>query len=224
MVARRRPEAADCAVRGAPGDPRAGAGPGVLVAVVGAEGRGKDMLVSIAQRRFGGDSCLVFPRRFTTRAAAGVGADVTVSRRVFRDMADQGRFWCRWDADGQSYGLGREVADALAAGATAFVVVDRAALAALRSVWSDVRVVEIMAGADAARAFRRRVPGDLEVRHDGDVAAAAARFHDLIRRLDRERPATPSPVAAERPGRARPAGPAVPRRKRTGLRTAPQRA
>lgn len=182
--------------RGRPGDGADRAG--VLVAVVGAEGRGKEMLVAIARRRFECDASLEFPARVTTRPMGGASGDVAVSRRAFRDLAAGGAFCCHWETAGQSYGLDVGVVRSLEAGRTVIVVVSRDAVDGLRSAWPDVRVVEVKAGPDAVSASwrsRATVGGEMEVSHQGDVAAAVTRFHDIIRRMRLERLTEARPLA-----------------------------
>jgi ribose 1,5-bisphosphokinase len=153
----------------------------VLVLVVGGEGRGKEMLVQIARRRFEADASLAFPARVTTRLLAGAAGDLPVSRRTFREMAAAGAFLGHWDAGGHSFGLQREAFRSLELGRTVVVVAGVEGLESLAGAWDDVRAIEIKTGPDAVVPSRRSGgPARLEVRHDGDVAAAVRRFHDII--------------------------------------------
>lgn len=170
---------------------------GILVVLVGAEGRGKDMLVSIARRRFVGDEGLAFPARLTTRTQAETSGDVVVSRRALRDMAAAGELLCAWQTEGQAFGLGAAARRALEDGRTVVVVAGRDAVAPLRAVWDDVRVIEVMAGPDAIRPALGRGPlgrgeaGAVALRHPGDVAAAVRRFHEIIAAMRPVRPVRP---------------------------------
>lgn len=186
---------------------RAGAaGNGVLVVIAGAEGRGKEMLVAIARRRFEADASLDFPARLTTRSQSEANGDTVVNRRVLRDMAAAGELLCRWETDGHAFGLGMSIRRSLEAGRTVVVVAGLEAAAELRRVWPDVRVIEVTAGADSARpklgklALGRFAPGrpaaerdgaargaTLALHHDGDVASAVRSFHEMISRLRIER-------------------------------------
>ncbi len=184
---------------------------GVLVVVVGAEGRGKEMLVAIARRRFEADASLDFPARMTTRSQSEANGDTVVNRRALRDMAAAGELLCRWETDGHAFGLGMAVRQSLEDGRTVVVVAGQEAAEDLRRVWDDVRVVEVTAGADSARrplgrgAPARRDGGGAEQRvstlalhHPGDVASAVRAFHDMIARM-----------RLERLGEAAPAGRAI---------------
>ncbi|MEQ1714174.1 MAG: hypothetical protein ABL908_22630, partial [Hyphomicrobium sp.] len=126
-------------------------GHGVLVVIVGAEGRGKEMLVAIARRRFEADASLEFPARLTTRSQSQANGDTVVTRRALRDMVEAGTLMCRWETDGQEFGLGIAARRSLGEGRTVVVVAGREAVEQLRGVWDDVRVVEVTAGADSVR-------------------------------------------------------------------------
>lgn len=151
---------------------------GVLVVVVGAEGRGKEMLVAIARRRFESDASLEFPARVTTRGLGSECGDRPVSRREFRDLAAAGAFLCQWETGGQSFGLGTEALRSLEQGRTVVVVAGREAVERLRTAWSDVRIIEVKAGPDTIHGSRS--DAGLAVHHQGDVAAAVRRFHEII--------------------------------------------
>ncbi len=201
--------------------------PGVLVVVVGPEGRGKEMLLTIARRRFGSDASLAFPGRITTRPAAMVDADTSVSRREFRDMVLQGAFLCHWETGGQSFGLPNTARACLDAGRTVVLVAERESVNRFREKWSDVRVVEVKAGPDTICCTPgRAVQGLLTVHHQGDVADAVRRFHDVLMAMRVERLARDAASPRLTPGSgalrrlvAGPNNPQVPKRPRlTGLR------
>lgn len=170
---------------------------GVLLVVVGAEGRGKEMLVAIARRRFEADASLEFPARVTTRGFGAASGDLPVSRREFRDLAEAGAFICQWETGGQSFGLGVAARRSLEEGRTVVVVAGREAVERLRGVWADVRVVEVKAGPDTILGPRGNAGGGLSVHHQGDVAAAVRRFHEIIVGMRLERLAEGPPVAGK---------------------------
>lgn len=186
-------------------------GRGVLVVIVGAEGRGKETLVAIARRRFEADASLDFPARLTTRSQSQANGDTVVTRRALRDMAEAGDLMCRWETDGQEFGLGIAARRSLGEGRTVVVVAGREAVEQLRGVWDDVRVVEVTAGADCVRsALGKRPPvgGDavLALHHPGDVASAVRRFHEIIAGMRLERLGDAAPL-----GRSISSGPVVKR-------------
>lgn len=174
---------------------------GVLVVVVGPEGRGKEMLIGIARRRFSADASLAFPGRVTTRAMGCVEADTSVSRRAFRDMTLDGAFLCHWETGGQSFGLPNAARTCLEAGRTVVVVAERESVERFRGEWGDVRVVEVKAGPDTIRCGPGRdSAGMLTVHHQGDVAEAVRRFHGLLTAMRVERLATGAPGPRLTPG------------------------
>lgn len=202
-------------------------GNGVLVVIAGAEGRGKEMLVAIARRRFEADASMEFPARLTTRSQSEANGDTVVNRRMLRDMAAAGELLCQWETDGQAFGLGVSIRRSLEAGRTVVVVAGRAAAEELRGVWPDVRVIEVTAGADSAQrrlgsmALGRRGgargpeagalsleacarSATLVLHHAGDVASAVRNFHDIIARIRLERLSSAAPS-----GRALSAGAVV---------------
>lgn len=210
------------------------AGAGVLVVVAGAEGRGKEMLIAIARRRFEADASLDFPARLTTRSQSNANGDIVVSRRVLREMAEAGELMCRWETEGQAFALGIAARRSLEDGRTVVVVAGRDAVAQLRGVWDDVRVVEVTSGADSVRnalGKRARTAHDaprreavVALHHPGDVAAAVRGFHEIIARMRLERLGAAAPN-----GRAISTGAVVKRfaggaSARKGLRPEPTRA
>jgi phosphonate metabolism protein PhnN/1,5-bisphosphokinase (PRPP-forming) len=178
---------------------------GFLVVLIGEEGRGKEMLVAIAQRRFGADASLVFPPRVSTRSSSADIGDELVSRRAFREMAEAGAFVVHWETGGHAYGLGAEALGALERGLTVVVIAGREAAADFAKVWPDVRVIEVRSGPDTVLSARRAGGCSvLSVNHPSDLATAVRSFHELIStmRLERLADAAPSrPVRGRELGR-----------------------
>lgn len=170
---------------------------GVLVAVVGPSGAGKDTLMDAARAALEGDARVVFLRRAITRPAEAGGEDhLPLSRGAFVAEREAGRFALWWDAHGLLYGIPRDALDsALAAGRTAVANLSRRALADAAAHY-PLRVLEITApsevlaarlaargredAADVARRLSREVPLPAgltvdRVMNDGTVEAGAER-------------------------------------------------
>jgi len=155
---------------------------GLIVAVIGSAGRGQEMLVAIARRRFAADASVEFPGRMTTRSGGQFAGETTISRRVFAEMEGAGAFLATWEAGGHSHGLAQSAAAALCRGRTLVLAVEDDAVARLSAAWPAMRAVVVRSGPDVLRA----APGQLVVDHRGDLAEAAVRFHALLATLRRE--------------------------------------
>lgn len=161
---------------------------GRLILLVGPEGRGKDMMVAAARRRFAADASFAFPPRVITRAQGPNDTHVAVTRRAFQAMQRERAFLVTWQAGDVGFGIPVQVADELAAGRTVVVAATHDAVAPSRDACRDVRVVEVLSGPDLTRARLAgiaRSRGQQQsaavcIEHPGDIAAAVRRFHDLL--------------------------------------------
>ena len=176
---------------------------GVLVAVVGPSGAGKDTLMEAARAALGRDDRVAFLRRAVTRPAGAGGEDhLALSRNAFLRARDAGAFALWWEAHGLLYGLPRAALEgALASGRLVIANLSRRVLgeAAARH---PLRVLEITASppvlaarlaargregaADVARRLARQAPLPpglpLEtVVNDGSVEEGAARVVRVLR-------------------------------------------
>jgi len=137
------PEAAS--LRRASGD----AGQGVLLAVVGPSGVGKDSLIAHARTVFAFDPSVLFVRRAVTRPAMAAAEDHDcLSPDEFAAALAAGRFAVSWQAHGLSYGIPAAVRAHLATGGVAVVNGSRAALADIASVFGNVVTVHVTARPD----------------------------------------------------------------------------
>ncbi|TPG48104.1 phosphonate metabolism protein/1,5-bisphosphokinase (PRPP-forming) PhnN [Roseomonas nepalensis] len=176
---------------------------GVLVAVVGPSGAGKDTLMEAARAALARDDRVTFLQRTVTRPAEAGGEDHRpLSREAFLAERDAGGFALWWEAHGLLYGLPRAALEAaLASGRVAVANLSRRVLpeAAARH---PLRVLEITAppailaarlaargresAADVARRLSRRapLPAGLPVKtvvNDGSVAAGAEQVVRALR-------------------------------------------
>lgn len=175
--------------------------------LVGAEGRGKDMLISIARRRFAASAVHVFPPRLRTRPTGFDCGDVVVSRRDLRRLGCEGRLIATWRVGDAEFGLPYDSLRALEAGAVVTIAVSAEAIEALEAAWSDVCVIEVKSGPDSVRGRReplvssakpdrssspdcKATSSAVEARplamathvicHAGDMATAAASLHAYL--------------------------------------------
>lgn len=166
---------------------------GVLIAVVGPSGAGKDAVIGRVCDHYAGDERIVFPRRVITRPT-GEGEDhVPTSEGEFAAIERSGGFAVQWHAHGLRYGIPREVTDAVGGGCVAVVNVSRAALVTAHEAFPRVLAVRVTVPDDVrrerilsrgrenmveARARLQRpdpAPGqavDLEIVNDGPLARA----------------------------------------------------
>ncbi|TPW26619.1 phosphonate metabolism protein/1,5-bisphosphokinase (PRPP-forming) PhnN [Pararhizobium mangrovi] len=133
-------------------------GPGVLVAVVGASGVGKDTLLAMARPAFGKAEDVLFVRRTITRPPDPDGENhEAVSSTAFETRRVAGEFALAWQAHGLSYGLPVALDRHVARGNVAVANGSRAALPLMVARYRNLMVVhvtarpEILAGRLAAR-------------------------------------------------------------------------
>ena len=177
------------------------ADPGAMVVVVGPSGAGKDSLIVFARDRLAGDPRFHFVRRVVTRPADAGGEDhAFVPPERFEEMAQAGAFALDWRAHGLAYGIPAEVDAVVAAGGVAVANLSRRAVAAARTRYPRVVVVEVTAplpvlaerlagrGRESAEAVAARLarsitePLDDAVRIDnaGPLEVAGERFVALL--------------------------------------------
>jgi ribose 1,5-bisphosphokinase len=202
------PDAADLA-EGSVARPVAATGEGVLVAVVGPSGAGKDSLISAARRANRGDTRVVFARRIVTRAPDGHEIHDSVDVATFREMERDGAFLMTWQANGLCYGLPAALGDALASGRAVVANVSRSVVPDLRQRFARTLIVQITApphviarrlsargretpaeqGRRLARASAaaKGLAADITIDNGGALEEAAARFNAVIAALLRGR-------------------------------------
>ncbi len=104
--------------------------PGMLVAVVGPSGAGKDTLMAGARARLLGDARFVFTRRAITRPAEAGGEDhEALAESAFAARRDAGGFALWWEAHGLSYGIPRAIEAEMATGRVVIANLSRGVLA-----------------------------------------------------------------------------------------------
>ena len=136
---------------------------GVVVAIVGPSGAGKDSLMRAAARRLAGDPDFVFVRRTVTRASDENEDHDTLTPEAFALAERAGAFALTWGAHGLFYGVPAGVEAEVAAGRIAIANLSRAAIPAMRARFARSRVVLVTASEAtlAARlAARGRESGD----------------------------------------------------------------
>ncbi len=142
---------------------------GVLIAVCGPSGAGKDTVLRLARQRLAGREEILFARRAITRPADSGEDNEALSPEDFARLVRAGGFLLHWQAHGRCYGLRVELLDRLRAGRVVVANVSRGVLAAARHLDLPFRSVEITAS-PALLAAR------LEQRGREDAPARAARL------------------------------------------------
>nr|WP_255607601.1 phosphonate metabolism protein/1,5-bisphosphokinase (PRPP-forming) PhnN [Ancylobacter sp. Lp-2] len=191
---------------GAGADAEAGAarlGPGTLVLVVGPSGAGKDTLIGLARAQLDGRAGLAFARRRITRPTDATEDHISLDAASFARAVAAGDYPLHWRANGLSYGLGPEVAEAIRAGRIVVANGSRAAVREARRRFADVRLVlvtappEVLAtriaargresAEDAARRLKREpaleMAPALTLVNDGPPEVAGERLVAFLERL-----------------------------------------
>lgn len=116
---------------------------GLIAAVVGPSGVGKD---SVMEGLVAADPKYVLARRVITRPTeAGGEAFDGVSQAEFDRRAEAGAFVLSWRAHGLSYGVPRQIEDALAAGRIVLVNLSRSVLRTAQASFPNLRVISLTA-------------------------------------------------------------------------------
>ncbi|MEC8642757.1 MAG: phosphonate metabolism protein/1,5-bisphosphokinase (PRPP-forming) PhnN [Pseudomonadota bacterium] len=128
---------------------------GVLIAVVGPSGVGKDSLLSGARERL---PQVHFMRRTITRPAdAGGERHLAVTSGEFRALQERRKFLFHWQAHDLSYGIPIDAENLVLNGHIVVFNGSRHALAQQRDAWPDLGVIWVAADLDirAERLARR---------------------------------------------------------------------
>jgi ribose 1,5-bisphosphokinase len=180
--------------------------PGIMIAVVGASGAGKDSLINLARAHYRGDPRIRFVQRVITRPADGATEDhVPASEEDFAALERDGRFAVTWRAHGLRYGIPADTRDEISAGHVLIANGSRAALDGFRTAYPRFAVIEITArpdvvaarlaqrGRESAREIEQRLARDtgdwrrdgphIQVDNSGTLANAADRLYAAIETL-----------------------------------------
>jgi ribose 1,5-bisphosphokinase len=119
---------------------------GIMIAVVGPSGAGKDSLLNLARLHYRDDPRIGFVQRVITRPADGTTEDhIPATAEEFDARAAGGRFAVSWEAHGLRYGIPRETLDEIAAGRILLANGSRAAIDRFHAAYADLAVLEITA-------------------------------------------------------------------------------
>ena len=179
---------------------------GIVIAVVGPSGVGKDSLMDFARQHFSGRADIRFVRRMITRPKDPIGEDhEPVTPEDFEALSRSDAFAVHWKAHGLGYGVPADVHDDLAAGHIVIVNGSRSALDGFRTAFPRLLIVNVTARPDvlakrlAARG--RETAADIEARlarateplpddmkvatidNSGDLATAGNQLVDLVEGL-----------------------------------------
>lgn len=122
--------------------------PGFFFYVVGPSGAGKDSLIDGARQQLPGDA-FVFARRVITRPPGKPGEDYdSCTETEFQAKQQSGELLITWAAHGLLYGLPRTLVDEQAKGKHIIANGSRAVIEQLRSLVSNLVLIEITAPID----------------------------------------------------------------------------
>ena len=123
-----------------------------LIYVVGPSGSGKDSLLRYARERLADEPGVVFAHRYITRAAdAGGENHVALTRAEFTTRLRHRLFALAWDSHGHAYGVGIEINQWLAKGATVVVNGSRDYLFEAKRRFPELLAVTIAVPAEVLR-------------------------------------------------------------------------
>ena len=147
---------------------------GVLVAVVGPSGAGKDALMGHAEAQLRRRDGVLFVRRLVTRAPGAFEDHDSISEAEFAEGVENDRFALAWRAHGHGYAVPLSALDAVRSGAIAVCNLSRNAVAEAERAFGRVDTVLVTAPADviAARlaARGRESPSAIEARVKREMA------------------------------------------------------
>lgn len=120
--------------------------PGLLLAVVGPSGAGKDTLIAAIARSLGAAPRLHIVRRVITRPAEAGGEDhLPVTPVEFETMRQAGAFACHWQAHGLSYGIPKQARDCVDRGHLVIANGSRSALPLFKTAFPRLKVLNVTA-------------------------------------------------------------------------------
>lgn len=120
-----------------------------LIYVVGPSGSGKDSLLRYARERLADEPGVVFAHRYITRAAdAGGENHVALTRAEFNTRLRNRLFALAWESHGHAYGVGIEINQWLAKGATVVVNGSREYLVEAKRQFPELLAVTIAVPAE----------------------------------------------------------------------------
>ncbi len=116
---------------------------GLLVAVVGPSGSGKDSLINAAREHLKKYEKIIFPKRLITRQDQ-VGEDhIPISIEEFKALELQNAFFISWDAHNLHYAISLDVKESLEAGSTIILNLSRRTIGQVKENWPNTIVVNI---------------------------------------------------------------------------------
>lgn len=144
---------------------------GILVAVVGPSGAGKDTLIRRAAADLAGDPSVVFARRTITRKADRQAEDhASLDLAAFEAREAAGRFCLAWGAHGLRYGLDQDLLGHIERGRLVVANLSRRAIGPAALAFPRLAIAEI--AAPRAVLIERIVARGRETRSDAEARVA----------------------------------------------------
>ena len=116
-------------------------GPGIMAAIVGPSGAGKDTVIAALRARCETDNSIVFARRCITRKPDMTELHEELSDDAFRTRLETGGFALHWRAHDLSYAVPAGIDMDIRAGRTVVANISRAVIPAARSRYAHCAVI-----------------------------------------------------------------------------------
>lgn len=178
---------------------------GMMVAVVGPSGAGKDSIINAARTRFAMCQDVVFARRVITRPADGNEPHEPVTEPLFHRGVKNGEFAMWWQANGLYYGLPAELHDEIETRHIVIANLSRERAEEARRTFRRCTVIHITASPDVltmrlaargressaeqaarlcrAQALEASVNAEILIANNGALDLAVNAFETAINRL-----------------------------------------
>ena len=116
---------------------------GGLILVVGPSGSGKDTLIDGAKELLSDEKFTFIKREITRPAAAGGEDHISISKEKFDKKVKAEQYALHWQANGNCYGISKELNQHIAMGRTAVLNGSRAAISTTRELYPDLQIIQI---------------------------------------------------------------------------------
>ena len=117
---------------------------GIIFAVIGNSGAGKDSVIEEVKKMFPGTiKELKIPRRVITRAGSDTEMYEHVEKGLFQEMRASGEFILEWESYNHHYGIRREVFDWVEEGHPVMMNISRTVVKSAREMFPNMKLIFI---------------------------------------------------------------------------------